>query len=403
MKYMANLVFTLSLLVSTQAISEVLNYTFTGSYTRILVLGPGGAGVRAAFNSGDTFVLELNYDTDSPATLSPAPTDTYYDGAGSLSVLYSNGYGGGLINNRVSVKNNGLLGSNWTWDSFGMSDSPDFGDNIGNATLVAVNFTLSEATTGTVFNSTDLVPLPPLNLFTNQKRIELVYQDYTTSPTTTAYVNGTILEDITPSDDSDDDGILDDDDNCPNDANTDQADLDNDGQGDVCDADDDDDSTVDSEDNCPTDYNFDQADLDNDGLGDVCDNDDDGDSTVDTEDNCPNDANADQADLDNDGLGDVCDNDDDGDGVDDNSDNCPISDSNPSIVIDGCDSGVSNTAQSNGCTVLDNISECAANASNHGKYVSCVAKLTNSLKKSGLITGKQKGAIQSCAAQANIP
>ncbi len=174
-------------------------------------------------------------------------------------------------------------------------------------------------------------------------------------------------------------------------------------EADIAPPDTDDDGIPDDEDNCPSDFNTDQADLDNDGQGDVCDTDDDSDGVLDDVDNCPMSANTDQADLDNDGQGDVCDTDDDGDGVDDTSDSCPISDTSASVVIDGCDSGVSNTVQSNGCTVLDDISACAANASNHGKFVSCVSKLTNSLKKAGLITGQQKGAIQSCAAQANIP
>jgi hypothetical protein len=41
--------------------------------------------------------------------------------------------------------------------------------------------------------------------------------------------------------------------------------------------------------------------------------------------------------------------------------------------------------------------------SNHGQFVSCVSHMTNDLKKAGTITGQQKGAIQSCAAQADIP
>jgi hypothetical protein len=42
-------------------------------------------------------------------------------------------------------------------------------------------------------------------------------------------------------------------------------------------------------------------------------------------------------------------------------------------------------------------------ASNHGGFVSCVAHLTNDLKKSGVITNQQKGDIQSCAGGARIP
>jgi hypothetical protein len=58
---------------------------------------------------------------------------------------------------------------------------------------------------------------------------------------------------------------------------------------------------------------------------------------------------------------------------------------------------------SNGCTISDRVAACAKNAKNHGQFVSCVALLTNDLNKAGTITGQQKGAIQSCAAQANIP
>jgi len=80
--------------------------------------------------------------------------------------------------------------------------------------------------------------------------------------------------------DSDNDGIADNTDNCPNVANPDQKDSDNDGAGDSCDK-------------CPKDPDNDK---DNDNVcGDV--------------DNCPNVANPDQKDSDNDGIGDSCDSD----------------------------------------------------------------------------------------------
>ena len=73
------------------------------------------------------------------------------------------------------------------------------------------------------------------------------------------------------------------------------------------------------------------------------------------------------------------------------------------VVIDGCDSGVFNAVFPGGGTISDLIVACAEGARNHGKFVSCVSQLTNQLKKVGIITGQQKGAIQSCATQANIP
>ena len=79
--------------------------------------------------------------------------------------------------------------------------------------------------------------------------------------------------------DSDNDGILDCTDPCPNDPNND---ADNDGVcGDV--------------DNCPNFTNPDQTDTDADGVGNACDN-------------CPSDFNPDQVDSDGDGIGDVCEN-----------------------------------------------------------------------------------------------
>ncbi|HXT22496.1 MAG TPA: thrombospondin type 3 repeat-containing protein [Thermoanaerobaculia bacterium] len=76
---------------------------------------------------------------------------------------------------------------------------------------------------------------------------------------------------VTPVD-RDGDGIADDSDNCPDNANADQADGDHDGSGDVCDAsnDDDGDGVANGTDNCPATPNADQADGDRDGIGDAC-------------------------------------------------------------------------------------------------------------------------------------
>jgi len=86
------------------------------------------------------------------------------------------------------------------------------------------------------------------------------------------------------------------------------------------------------------------------------------------------------------------------DGVPDDVDCEPNSDFRPSVVVGTCDSGVPNTFFTNGCTIADLVQHCAVGAKNHGGFVSCVAHLTNDLKSAGIITGDQKGAIQSCAA-----
>ena len=86
--------------------------------------------------------------------------------------------------------------------------------------------------------------------------------------------------------DSDGDGLIDSQDNCPTVANPDQADNDQDGVGDVCD-------------NCVYRNNPFQVDTDADGYGDVCDE-------------FPNDA-SENADSDGDGIGDNADTDDDND------------------------------------------------------------------------------------------
>lgn len=76
------------------------------------------------------------------------------------------------------------------------------------------------------------------------------------------------------------------------------------------------------------------------------------------------------------------------------------------VSIGGCDTGVKDQIHSlklSSELVSDSIEQCADDARNHGKFVSCVATLTNKLRKAGVITSKQKGAIKSCAAQADIP
>ena len=171
--------------------------------------------------------------------------------------------------------------------------------------------------------------------------------------------------------DSDWDWICNDDDNCPNIANTDQADTDGDNIGDACDncptiantnqQNSDSDSHGDACDNCPNDDNELQENSDLDSLGNACDNcpdstnEDQADSDLDDIgnvcDNCPDDVNTNQQNSDSDSHGDVCDNcpsiynpdqvDSDSDGNGDSCDICPgyddYIDTDEDGWPDGCD------------------------------------------------------------------
>jgi len=146
----------------------------------------------------------------------------------------------------------------------------------------------------------------------------------------------TTQEETTVQFDADDDGVADGNDNCPETANPDQVDTDEDGTGDACDSDRDGDGIANGDDNCPDTFNEDQADSDDDGVGDACDDtpedgtdDTDDDGYSDAEDNCPSVYNPPQTDTDNDGVGDACDpnpdgeQDSDGDAISDSDDECP--------------------------------------------------------------------------------
>lgn len=152
--------------------------------------------------------------------------------------------------------------------------------------------------------------------------------------------------------DTDGDGIGNNSDNCPAASNSDQADTDSDGIGDACDeattpnTDADGDGVNDGGDNCPSIANADQLNTDNDTQGNVCDSDDDGDGVSDTQettqgsnpllsdtdgdgdldgaDNCVLVSNADQLNSDSDSQGNACDTDDDNDGTPDTTDEFPL-------------------------------------------------------------------------------
>jgi len=171
--------------------------------------------------------------------------------------------------------------------------------------------------------------------------------------------------------DTDVDGIVDADDNCPINFNPTQADFDADGIGDACD-------------NCPSKANPDQADSDGDRIGNACDNcpnisntsqeDSDADLIGNTCDKCPDVTNVGQEDADGDWVGDACDNcrnnanysqeDSDGDMIGDVCDNCPTvanpsqTDADMDQIGDACETlGINNQPVGNLCSIyLDPLS-----------------------------------------------
>ena len=92
----------------------------------------------------------------------------------------------------------------------------------------------------------------------------------------------------------------------------------------------------------------------------------------------------------------------DHDGVPDGRDACLGSAQTATVVIQSCVSTAPNTVFPDGCRTSDKVAKCASGARNHGGFVSCVAQLGNDLKKAGIISGDQKGSLQSCAAGSSI-
>ncbi|MGJ8687720.1 MAG: thrombospondin type 3 repeat-containing protein, partial [Spongiibacteraceae bacterium] len=169
--------------------------------------------------------------------------------------------------------------------------------------------------------------------------------------------------------DDDGDQIANSTDNCPAIANSNQADLDDDGKGDACDNDQDGDGLeADAEAQQGTSDR--DADADADGVNDKADQfpldnsrsaDSDRDGLVDGEDNCPLRPNTDQVDSDGDGAGDACDSNDnrdgDADGVQNFADQCPATASGQSVNAEGCSAEDLNDGEADDETVSDKDSD----------------------------------------------
>lgn len=174
------------------------------------------------------------------------------------------------------------------------------GDVFGSLTLIAINGASSSTPEATAYTYTvtnagaDVfdaqVSDPGVNApYTVGSPFDLVGGDtvvltYTTNEVPNSSIASVISDlgsrsglrdcsDTTAPPDTDNDGVIDSEDNCPTIPNTDQADYDNTGPGDRCDTviDQDLDGVLNNFDNCPTVANPVQVDSDGDGAGDACD------------------------------------------------------------------------------------------------------------------------------------
>jgi hypothetical protein len=92
----------------------------------------------------------------------------------------------------------------------------------------------------------------------------------------------------------------------------------------------------------------------------------------------------------------------DGDGVPDSEDHCPDSDVRPKVDVGGGATTIDNTADDDGCTIQDLVNKAQLAATNHGKYVSAIAKLANDLRKAKTITNDQSKEMKTGSAQSTI-
>ena len=76
------------------------------------------------------------------------------------------------------------------------------------------------------------------------------------------------------------------------------------------------------------------------------------------------------------------------------------------IVIGGNECGVDNFGLGSSCSLAAEVAAaeafCSFEVNNHGDFVSCMTQKSNALKAAGAISGRQNGALTSCAARSDV-
>jgi len=91
------------------------------------------------------------------------------------------------------------------------------------------------------------------------------------------------------------------------------------------------------------------------------------------------------------------------DGLADTLDACPASNFESTVSIEDENTGVSNVLFTSGCTISDLVANAAADARNHGGFVSGVAHLSDALRDAGIITNQERSRMQRAAAHSSLP
>jgi hypothetical protein len=92
----------------------------------------------------------------------------------------------------------------------------------------------------------------------------------------------------------------------------------------------------------------------------------------------------------------------DNDGFADTLDECDTSDLSELLSVAGQPTTITNVLFANGCTMSDYVMAAAAEARNHGGFVSAVAHLGNAWRAAGLLTSSQRSELQTAAAQSSV-